>query len=248
MSIRLGAPDIEEAPRQSRHQDAALHKARDDALRAAGVDPVEARALPKVTGTGQKIKVDPHARDCGPSVLSEEALAGLRAYVGQDQAIDGTWDPMTCTLTKPDRDPNQADPTPEDEEPGESEESAEVRAARLKKAEKARKKRERKKAAKREAQGKGGLTFGGGSQLQANGKIPSGLTFGGGSQLQANGKIPSSAAGTEREGWHRCDYLTFQPLAAPSLFTFQPVFSTHFALGIRNWHTARAPCSRPSPP
>ena len=88
MSIRLGGPKIEEAPHQSRHQDAELHKLRDQALRELGVDPVEARALPKVTGTGKPVKIDPHARDCGPSVLSEEALAGLRAYVGQNDAIE----------------------------------------------------------------------------------------------------------------------------------------------------------------
>jgi hypothetical protein len=89
MSIRLGAPDIEEAPaRKSRHQDAELFEERDQVLRAAGIDPKAAHALPTVTGTGKPVKIDPHARDCGPSVLSEEALAGLRAYVGQNDAIE----------------------------------------------------------------------------------------------------------------------------------------------------------------
>ena len=97
----------------SRHQDAELHELRDKLLRAAGIEP---RVLPKVHGTGKPVKVDPHARDCGPSPLSEESMAALRAYVGQNDAIDGTWDPMTCTLTKS-RQPvaDQSDPTVEPE-------------------------------------------------------------------------------------------------------------------------------------
>lgn len=136
----------------SRHQDAELHELRDNLLRAAGIEP---RVLPKVHGTGKPVKVDPHARECGPSPLSEESMAALRAYVGQNDAIDGTWDPMTCTLTKPaaSQPDSTAEPEPEDD-PAAQALAAEREAARLKKAEKARKKREKKKAAKKRAQGK----------------------------------------------------------------------------------------------
>ena len=143
-------PDVE---RVSRHQDAELHELRDKALRAAGIEP---RVLPKVRGTGKIIEADPHARPCGPSPLLDDpmAMAALRAYVGQYDAIDGVWDPMTCTLTKPDR-PETAQPAPEPEEdPEQAALAAEREAARLKKAEKARQKREKKKAAKKLAQGK----------------------------------------------------------------------------------------------
>lgn len=139
----------------SRHQDAELHELRDNLLRSAGIEP---RVLPKVHGTGKPVEVDPHARKCGPSPLSEEAMAALRAYVGQNDAIDGTWDPMTCTLTKPDRPVGDQPDSVHEPEPEEGAEhralAAEKEAARVRKAEKARKKRERKKAAKQRAQGK----------------------------------------------------------------------------------------------
>lgn len=155
----------------SRHQDAELHELRDNLLRAAGIEP---RVLPKVHGTGKPVKVDPHARECGPSPLSEESMAALRAYVGQNDAIDGTWDPMTCTLTKsgqlathqPD---SMAEPEPEDN-PEAKALAAEREAARLKKAEKARKKREKKKAAKKAAQGKAELAIKPSDRLP--GKLP----------------------------------------------------------------------------
>ena len=67
-------PDVEAVPRRSRHQDAEQIEARDALLRAAGV---ETRVLPLVTGTGKPVEIDPHARDCGPSPLSEEALASI---------------------------------------------------------------------------------------------------------------------------------------------------------------------------
>lgn len=145
-------PDVEHV---SRHQDAELHELRDRELRAAGID---TRVLPKVSGTGKTIKADPHARPCGPSPLLDDpmAMAALRAYVGQNDAIDGTWDPMTCTLTKPEL-PGAAlpDPAPEPEDdPEQIALAAEREAARLKKAEKARKKRDKKKAAKKLSQGK----------------------------------------------------------------------------------------------
>jgi hypothetical protein len=185
-------PDVEAVPRRSRHQDAEQIEARDALLRAAGV---ETRVLPLVTGTGKPVEIDPHARDCGPSPLSEEALAALRAYVGQNDAIDGTWDPMTCKLTKPERDPaEQPAPEPEPEDEEAAAKAAELAAARQKKAEKARKKRQRKKEAKRASQGK------------ANGA----------GTLALNGKLSGSDHAAEREGWHSAT------LANPTPTTVRP--------------------------
>ena len=102
----------------SRHQDAELHELRDNLLRAAGIEP---RVLPKVHGTGKPVMWTLTPEIAGRR-RSPRNRAALRAYVGQNDAIDGTWDPMTCTLTKSRQlAADQPDPTAEPEPEGDPE-------------------------------------------------------------------------------------------------------------------------------
>ena len=159
------------APHTSRHQDAA----------ARSGSPTR---LPIVTGKGETAVIDPHAKDISgrPEVFDETHLAAVRAYVGQDKYIDGTFDPLTCTLTK-ERDPGAApEPAPEPEpEPEPRPVMTEAQLARL---ERNRKKREKKKAKKRAAK----------SQAEAGAMVTPAVA--------ANGKIFGSEQGVAREGWH----------------------------------------------
>jgi hypothetical protein len=158
------------ALRPSRHQDAGAHSG--------------PTRLPIVTGKGETAVIDPHAKDISgrPEVFDETHLAAVRAYVGQDRYIDGTFDPLTCTLTK-ERDPGAA-PEPAPEPEPEPEPKPVMTEAQLAKLERNRKKRAKKKAKKRAAK----------SQAEAGAMVTP--------NAAANGKIFGSEQGVEREGWH----------------------------------------------
>jgi len=159
------------APHVSRHQDAGAHSG----------SPTQ---LPVVTGKGETAVIDPHAKDISgrPEVFDETHLAAVRAYVGQERYIDGTFDPLTCTLTKPGEPGAASEPAPEPEpEPEPRPVMTEAQLARL---ERNRRKREKKKAKKRVVN----------SQAEAGAMVTP--------NVAANGKISGSEQGVVREGWH----------------------------------------------
>ena len=87
----------------------------------------------------------------GLPLLGEKQLAAMRYYVGQTDKIDGEFDPMTCTIKRPEGYEGGESALDAEKEP---ETDAELKASALRKAEKNRKKREQKKRAKLAAQGK----------------------------------------------------------------------------------------------
>lgn len=87
--------------------------------------------------------------------LLEAQIAAMRYYVGQTDKINGEFDPMTCTIKRPEGYDGPSEfAQPEPEPPDHADETPVLKTAAQRKAEKNRKKREQKKRAKLAAKGK----------------------------------------------------------------------------------------------